>query len=355
MLAQPNLDTIYETSKRIKPFVHRTPVLTSSSLNQLLNTKVFFKCENFQKAGVFKFRGASNAVFSLTKAEAKRGVATHSSGNHAAAISLAAKIRGTSAYIVMPNNASSIKIKAVENYGGIITFCEPTLESRETTLEQVVTNNGAVVIHPYNDYRVIAGQATASLEFIDVIPELDFMLAPVGGGGLLSGTALSVSFVSKSTMIIGTEPKGADDAFRSKLEGKIIPSVNPKTIADGLLTSLGNKTFPIIQSYVDRIITVEENSIINAMKYIWERMKIIIEPSSAVPVAALFENRSLFEKKSIGVILSDGNVDLEKLPWYVKNENQKLFKSFLIGLNKNNNGLSSLLAHSFSLCSAPGA
>lgn len=319
----PNIDIIRRAADRIGSVIHHTPVLTSAGLNKIVGVEMFFKCENLQKVGAFKFRGASNAVFSLSDEEAKKGVATHSSGNHAAALTLAAKIRGIPAYIVMPKTAPRVKKEAVAGYGAKITFCEPTLESRELTLEKVVAQTGAAFIHPYNDYRIIAGQATAALELLEAIPDLDIVITPVGGGGLLSGTALSVSALSPSTEVFGAEPEGADDAFRSIREGRIIPSVNPKTIADGLLTSLGDKTFPIIQKYVKQIVTVNDEATIAAMRYIWERMKIVIEPSAAVPFAALLEKKIELSGKRIGIILSGGNVDLNNLPWLPGSEKEK--------------------------------
>ena len=311
----PDLETIRQAALRIKPFVHRTPVLTCLSLNQMVHAELFFKCENFQKVGAFKFRGATNAVLSLSDEEAKRGVATHSSGNHAQALALAARIRGIKAHIVMPKNSSAVKIKAVEGYGGNIILCEPTLESREETLAQVVKKTGAAFIHPYNDYRVIAGQGTCALELLEEVENLDMVMAPVGGGGLLSGTALTVNYLMPLIKVIAAEPETADDAYRSFREGKIIPVINPQTIADGLRTSLGDKTFPIIIKYVDRIVTVSEDAIVSSMRIIWERMKIVVEPSAAVPFAALLENKIDVKGKRVGIILSGGNVDLDKLPW----------------------------------------
>ncbi|RMF60863.1 MAG: pyridoxal-phosphate dependent enzyme [Calditrichaeota bacterium] len=311
----PRLSMIKEAAVRINPFIHRTPIFTCSTLNEMTGVTLYFKCENFQKVGAFKFRGACNTVFSLTEEEASRGVATHSSGNHAQALALAARLRGIPAYIVMPENAPTVKVAAVKGYGGIITFCEPTLEARESTLEKVVAETGATFVHPYNDFRVITGQATAALELLEEVPELDVVMAPVGGGGLLSGTALSVKYLSPATRVIGAEPAGADDAYRSWKAGYIIPSVNPKTIADGLLTSLGENTFAIIRQYVDDIVTVSEEAIIQAMRFIWERMKIIVEPSAAVPLGALLEKNNFPRGTRVGVILSGGNVDLEKLPW----------------------------------------
>jgi len=311
----PDIETIRRSAQRIKPFINRTPVLTCRSLNQMVNAELFFKCENFQKVGAFKFRGATNAVLSLSEKEIERGVATHSSGNHAQALALAAKNMGTKSHIVMPNNSSKVKIRAVEGYGGQIIFCEPTLQAREETLARVVEKTGATFIHPYNDYQVIAGQGTAALELLDEVKNLDVVMAPVGGGGLLSGTALAVSYLSPYTQVVGAEPKGADDAYRSFKEGKIIPSINPKTIADGLLTSLGDETFPIIIKYVHQIVTVSEEAIVSSMRLIWERMKIVIEPSSAVPFGALLENKIEVKGKRIGIIISGGNVDLDKLPF----------------------------------------
>jgi threonine dehydratase len=273
------------------------------------------KCENLQKVGAFKFRGACNAVFSLKEEEAMRGVVTHSSGNHAQALALAARLRGIPAYIVMPENAPVVKKAAVAGYEGRITFCKPTLEARETTTEQIVKETGAVVVHPYNDYRVIAGQGTAALELLEEIPDLDVVLVPVGGGGLLSGTAIAAKGVRSGIRVIAGEPEMADDACRSLRAGYVIPSENPETIADGLLTSLGDKTFPIIQQYVEQIITVSEKAIIDAMKFIWERAKIVIEPSAAVPVGLLAEGKIDLKDKRVGLILSGGNVDLDLLPW----------------------------------------
>lgn len=315
MNKEPTLKEIREAHERIKPYIHRTPVLTCDALNRMCDAELFFKCENFQKVGAFKTRGATNTVFSLSDEEASKGVATHSSGNHAAALSLAAQRRGIKAYVVMPKNAPMIKQNAVKGYGAEITFCEPTLKAREDTLAEVVKRTGAAFVHPYNDYRVIAGQGTAALELLEEVPDLDMVMAPVGGGGLLSGTAISVSSISPKTEVIAAEPQGADDAYRSFHSGELIPSVNPDTIADGLLTSLGDKTFPVIRKYVKDIVTVTEEGIILAMRNIWERMKIIVETSAAVPFGAILTNRIEASGKRIGIILSGGNVDLEKLPW----------------------------------------
>lgn len=311
----PTLNDIRQAAERIRPYAHRTPVLTNESLNQKVGAQIFLKCENFQKVGAFKFRGACNAVYSLSDDEAARGVCTHSSGNHAQALALAAKIRGIPAYIVMPNNAPSVKKNAVAGYGGLITFCEPTLEARESMMERIRLDTGANVVHPYNDERVIAGQGIAALELLEDVPNLDVIIAPVGGGGLLSGTAIAATELKKGIRVIAGEPEMADDAFRSMKAGKIIPSQNPKTIAEGLLTSLGTLTFPIIQQRVEQIVTVSEAGIIESMKFVWERVKIIIEPSSAVAVAVLWEKKIDLSRLKVGVILSGGNVDLEKLPW----------------------------------------
>jgi threonine dehydratase len=281
----------------------------------LTGATLFFKCENFQKVGAFKIRGATNAVFSLADEAASAGVATHSSGNHAAAVALAAKWRGIRAFVVMPQNAPRVKKDAVAGYGAEIFPCLPTLEAREETLAEVTERTGAAFIHPYNDYSVIAGQATAALELCEEIPDLDIVMAPVGGGGLLSGTALAVTAVSPQTKVIAAEPERADDAYRSFHEGSIFPAGNPDTIADGLLTSLGDKTFPIIRERVEEILTVSEDGIIRAMRHIWERAKIIVEPSAAVPMGALLEKGNDLRGKRIGIILSGGNVDLARLPW----------------------------------------
>ena len=307
----PDLKAIKKAHQRIHPYINKTPVLTCSSLDEIIGAKLFFKCENFQKVGAFKFRGATNAVFSLSEEEAARGVVTHSSGNHAAALALAASNRGIIARIVMPSNAPQVKKDAVKNYGGIITFCEPTLEARETTAIKIIEETGATMIHPYNNYHIITGAGTAALELIEEVPELDYILAPVGGGGLLSGTALSAKYTNPKIKVIAGEPKNADDAYRSIKAGRIIPPENPVTIADGLKTALGEKTFPIIQKYVDDIILASEQEIIQAMRTIFERMKLIIDPSSAVPFAVLLFKKLVVPGKRVGIILSGGNVDFE--------------------------------------------
>lgn len=311
----PVFKDIEEAHLRINRHIHRTPVLTSYSINKMVNANVFFKCENFQKAGAFKYRGATNAILSLSKDKAKKGVATHSSGNHAAALALAAKMNNIKCHIVMPENAVPVKIDAVRNYGAEITFCKPTLESREQTLNKLIHKNGAEFIPSYNCFEVICGQGTAVKELIEEIKGLQYILIPVGGGGIISGSAIAAKAINPSIKIIGVEPANADDAYRSFKSGRLIPSVNPNTIADGLLTSLGDLTFEIIRKKVNDIITVTEESIIHAMKTIWERMKIIIEPSAAVTLAAIFENKNIFKDKRTGVVLTGGNVDLANLPF----------------------------------------
>ncbi|MCW5843292.1 MAG: pyridoxal-phosphate dependent enzyme [Caldilinea sp.] len=311
----PTITDIRQAAERIRPHAHRTPVMTCRSLDQRVGAQVFMKCENLQKVGAFKFRGACNAVFSLSPDEAARGVATHSSGNHAQALALAARMRGIPAYIVMPRNAPAVKQAAVAGYGGIITLCEPTLAARESTLAEVVAATGAEVVHPYNDVRVIAGQGTAALELLADVPDLDVIMAPVGGGGLLSGTAIAARALAPQIRVIAAEPAGADDAFRSLAAGHIIPSVQPQTIADGLLTSLGDLTFPIIRDHVEQIVTVSEPAIVAAMKFVWERAKLVVEPSGVVPIAALWEEAIDLRGLRVGVILSGGNVGLEHLPW----------------------------------------
>jgi threonine dehydratase len=312
----PVFEDILKAYDLISRHIHHTPVLTSQSINRIAGSEIFFKCENLQKTGAFKFRGACNAIFSLNEEDSKKGVGTHSSGNHAAALAHAASLRGIKSFIVMPSTAPEIKKKAVQGYGGEITFCQPTLEARESTLKKIEREKGITIIHPYNNFQVISGQGTAALELMNEIKDLDLVMCPVGGGGLLSGTALSVKGINKKCKVIAAEPAGADDAFRSFHAGHIIPSVNPKTIADGLLTSLGEINYTIIRENVDDIQTVSEESIIKAMRMIWERMKIIIEPSSAVPLAAVLQNPTITRNFSrIGIILSGGNVDLGKLPF----------------------------------------
>jgi threonine dehydratase len=315
MLQYTTLADVQVAAARIKPYAHYTPVLTCASLNDLAGAELICKCENFQKVGAFKFRGACNAVFGLSDQDARYGVATHSSGNHAAAVALAARLRGVPAHIVMPDNAPAVKKAAVAGYGGSIVYCAPTLVAREAALERVVHETGATFIHPYNDARVIAGQGTAALELLADVADLDVIMAPVGGGGLLSGTAIVTAALSPSTQVIAAEPEAADDAYRSLQAGEILLANDPRTIADGLRTSLGPLTFAIIQQHVEQIVTVSEEAIVSAMRYVWERMKIVIEPSAAVPIGALLEKKIDLTGKRIGVILSGGNVSLDHLPW----------------------------------------
>lgn len=311
----PSLEDIKAAHQRIQPFIHRTPILSSEAINQIAGCEVFFKCENFQKVGAFKARGAANAVAKLTEEQKKNGVATHSSGNHAAALARAATVAGIKSYIVMPSNAPEIKKKAVKGYGGEIIECEPNLQARETTLQEVVDRTGATFIPPYDYMDVIEGQATCALEMWEEGIPFDTVMAPVGGGGLLGGTALTTKYISPNTKVIAGEPTGADDAYRSFHSKQLIPMVGPKTIADGLLTSLGKINFAIIMEYVDDILTVSDEEIIEAMRLIYERMKIVIEPSCAVPLAALLKNKERFKGQKVGIILSGGNVDLGKLPF----------------------------------------
>lgn len=313
--AIPEKSDILEAAERIATHTHRTPVLTSNALNNMFDASLYFKCENFQKVGAFKSRGAVNAVFSIDEDEMKKGVSTHSSGNHAQALARAAMLRNIPAYIVMPSNAPQVKVDAVRGYKGQITFCEPTLQSRENMLKEVIKETGAIEIHPYDSYTIIAGQATVAKELLENTGEIDLILCPVGGGGLLSGTALSAHYFSTKTKVIACEPLGADDAYRSFYAGKIIPGIEAVTIADGLLTSLGERNFPIIQKYVDEIVTVSEEAIVEAMKLVFERMKVVIEPSAAVPLAAVIENKVDVKNKKVGLIFSGGNIDLKKLPF----------------------------------------
>jgi threonine dehydratase len=308
-------EDIERAHRTIATYIHRTPVLHSEFINEIFGCNVLLKCENFQKAGSFKSRGASNAIFQNFELAKEKGVATHSSGNHAQALARAAKYKDVRAFIVMPKNSNPAKIAAVREYGGQIQFCEPTLQAREQTLEKVIAETGAIEIHPYDNPYIIAGQATAAKELIEKVPNLDIIVAPVGGGGLLSGTALACRYFSEGIKVIGAEPEQADDARKSFITKTFVPSVQPTTIADGLRTSLGKITFPIILQHVDNILTVSERSIIFAMKDIWERMKIIVEPSSAVAIAVIKENPEFFKGKKIGVIISGGNVDLHNLPW----------------------------------------
>jgi len=303
---------------RIADKIHRTPVLTSATLDALCGAQLFFKCENFQKIGAFKARGATNAVFALTDAEATNGVATHSSGNHAAALARAARLRGIPAHIVMPSNAPKTKIESVRRNGGIIVFCEPTLVAREAACAKIIAETAARLVHPFDDYAVMAGQGTATLELLEQAPDLDLIIVPVGGGGLLCGTAVAAKGARPGIRVIAAEPAGADDATRSVAAGRLIPLEQAATIADGLRTSLSARTFPLIQQQVDGIVTVSEESIVAAMRRIWEVLKIIIEPSCAVPYAAIMEGKIDVSGKRVGIILTGGNVDLDALPWLAK-------------------------------------
>lgn len=310
-----DLATIRAAHDRIRPHIFRTPVLTNARLNAACGAKLFFKCENLQKVGAFKARGATNAVFSLGEAESLRGVATHSSGNHAAALARAAKLRGIPAHIVMPSNSSKPKVRAVEGYGGKITFCEPNQAAREQTCARILEQTLATMVHPFEDERVMAGQGTAVLEFLEDVPDLDFVLCPVGGGGLLCGTAVAGKAVRPQLQIIGTEPAGADDAARSFRARQHMPLTKVDTIADGLRTNIGEPNLAIALHSVDNIVTVSEAAIIAAMRLIWEAVKVIVEPSGAVPYAAILENKIDVGNHRVGIILSGGNLDLDSLPW----------------------------------------
>jgi threonine dehydratase len=311
----PDFDDVVKASKLITPFLNHTPVITSRQINGMAGGDLFFKCENFQKVGAFKFRGATNAIMNLSEEERLRGVVTHSSGNHAAALAHAAVSRGVRAYIVMPETSPEVKKRAVSGYGAEITYCKPTLEARETTCASIMDRTGATLVHPYDNFFVIAGQGTAALELLNKWPDLDAIIAPIGGGGLLSGTTLAARGINKKIRVYGAEPELADDACRSLKAGRIIPSENPQTIADGLKTSLCERTFTILSENVTDILTVSEKSIIEAMLLIWERMKIVVEPSSATVLAAVLANKELFKGKKTGLIISGGNVDLRKLPF----------------------------------------
>lgn len=308
-------EAILASNQRIQPYIHRTPVLSSQGINAIVGAMLYFKCENFQKMGAFKMRGATNAILQLTQEQRDRGVVTHSSGNFAQALSLAAKSLAVKAYIVMPENAPQVKKEAVLSYDGIIIQCESTIEAREVAAQQIVKNKKATFIHPSNDMDVIYGNATAALEFLEDHPKLDYIVGPIGGGGLLAGTALSAYHFGTNCKIIGGEPLEVDDAYRSLLSGKIETNTSTNTIADGLRTHLGNINFPILQKHVDHIIRVEEQDIIDAMTLIYQRLKIVVEPSSAVALAAILKQKNTFANKKIGVILSGGNVDLKDLPF----------------------------------------
>lgn len=312
-----NLVSIREAKARIAPYAHVTPLLTNSTFDALCERSLFFKCENFQRVGAFKFRGACNAVMKLDDATSRRGVVTHSSGNHAQALALAARLRGIEAHIVMPRTAPGVKRRAVEGYGGVVYECEPTLEARESTAQQVVEKTGATLIPPFNHPDVIAGQGTVALELLEQAGDLDAIIVPVGGGGLCSGVAIAARAVRPDIVIIAAEPELADDAARSKAAGSIQPARPPVTIADGLLTSLGDLTWPVVRDLVDSVALVNEEQIVAAMRLLWERMKIVVEPSGAVAAAVALSEavKSRPKLRRVGVILSGGNVDLDRLPW----------------------------------------
>ncbi|HKU15229.1 MAG TPA: pyridoxal-phosphate dependent enzyme [Steroidobacteraceae bacterium] len=313
--ARLTLADIRAAHERIRDRIHRTPVLTSTTLDQKAGGALFFKCENMQKGGAFKARGATNAVFSLSDAEAARGVATHSSGNHAAALSRAAKLRGIPAYIVMPDNVPKAKVAAVERLGGRIAFCEPTIPAREAAVAKLIADTGATLVHPYDDLRVMAGQGTATLELLEQAPDLDLILTPIGGGGLISGTAVAAKGLSSTITVIGAEPAGADDAYRSFKAGERIALKQASTIADGLRGTLSDRTFTEIRSHVADVVTVSEQSLVAAMRLVWEVLKIVIEPSAAVPYAAVIEGKVDVRGRRVGIVLTGGNLDLDRLPW----------------------------------------
>jgi len=312
-----SINDVIAASKRIEGHAHRTPVLTNKTIDKLSGRKIFFKCENFQKIGAFKFRGGWNAISSLNEKEAAKGVCTHSSGNHAQAVAYSAMKRNIPSYIVMPENAPKVKLEAVEGYNAKITLCEPTLKARRDTLDEIAKKTGAHIVHPFNDPKVIAGQGTAALELIEEVKKLDAVCAPIGGGGLMSGTCITSRNMLPDVRLFGAEPKGADDAYRSLKEGRLLPQENPDTICDGLLTSMGENTWKILKDHLEDIITVSDEEVISAMKLVWERMKIIIEPSCATPLAAILtpEFKKLQDIESVGIILTGGNVDITKLPF----------------------------------------
>lgn len=309
------LKDIEAAHERIRPLIHRTPVFTNSSLNKLSGAELYFKCDNFQKAGSFKIRGATNTVEQLTIEELNRGVATTSSGNHGAALSMAVTRRGGKTKVVMPNNTPEIKVNNVERNGGEVVWCEPEQESRESVLKELIEKTGAVVVHPYNDERIMAGQGTCAKELLEDYPDLDTIVSPVSGGGLLSGTLLSSKALKANIQVFGAEPVEADDAYRSLKLGKIVPNETINTICDGLRAQIGTLTFPVIADLVDDIITVTEEEIIDSMRMIWERLKMIVEPSSSITLGAVLKNKDKFNGKKVGLIISGGNVDLDHLPW----------------------------------------
>ena len=309
------LKDIESAHERIRPFIHRTPVLTNSSIDNLIGAKLFFKCENFQKAGSFKIRGASNAVELLSDEEFKRGVATTSSGNHGAALSMAVTRRGGKTKVVMPHNTPKIKVNNVERNGGEVVWCEPDQIYRESVLKDVVDETGATVVHPYNDEAIMAGQGTCAKELLEDVPDLDSIVSPVSGGGLLSGSLLAAKNMKSSITVYGAEPEEADDAYQSLKLGRIVPNKTINTICDGLRAQIGSKTFPVIQNLVDDIIPIAEEDIINSLRMIWERLKIIVEPSCSIALALIIKNKQLFKGRNVGLIMSGGNLDLDNLPW----------------------------------------
>jgi len=317
MIKIPKKEDLLQGHRRIKPFIHNTPVICSTLINNIVGASLFFKCENFQKMGAFKMRGATNAIMQLSENQKQKGVVTHSSGNFAQALALAARSLDVKSYIVMPSTAPQVKKDAVIGYGGTIVECEPTLEARESTAQEIEQEKGATFIHPSNNMDVIIGQGTACIEFLEEQPHLDYIFAPVGGGGLIAGTSLSAKYLADNCKVVGGEPFAADDAYRSLQSGVIEANTSTNTIADGLKTQLGDKNFPIIQKYVEKIIRVEENEIVEAMRLIWERLKIVVEPSSAVALAALCKEKNTYKNKNIGIIISGGNVDLGKLPFTI--------------------------------------
>ena len=310
-----NKEDIIESHSRISKWIHRTPILQSSSINKIAGAEIYFKCENFQKIGAFKMRGALNAVMSTKKQNLKKGFVTHSSGNHAQAVALSSNIANTKAYIVMPKGAPKIKIKAVRGYGAEVTLCENNEDSRVRTCDKIIKETGANFIHPFDNDDVILGQSTCAKEIYEELPDLDYIISPVGGGGLASGTILSTKFFSENTKVVLAEPQKANDAYESFINKRLIPVSNPNTIADGLKTSLSEKTFKIILDGTDQIVTIEEEDIVNSMKLIWERLKIVCEPSCSLPLAAVLKNKKKFKGKKIGLILTGGNVDVNNLPF----------------------------------------
>lgn len=311
----PTLSDIKRAHQRIVKYILKTPVITSKNIDEIADCQIFFKCENFQKVGAFKMRGASNAIFSYKPEERTNGFACHSSGNHGQAVALAAKLAGSKAYVVMPKNSSQVKIKAVEGYGAEVILCEPNDQSRDEACQGVIDRTGAILIHPFNDYNIIAGQGTAAKELLEEIDDLDAIIIPVGGGGLACGTALMAHSLDPKIDIYLGEPREVDDAYQSLKAGKIIPNTTSDTIADGLKTTIGERNFDILKEHVKDVLVVTEEEIVQAMKLIWERMKIVIEPSAAVPFAGLLKNKDLFQGKRVGIILTGGNVDLSKLPF----------------------------------------